>query len=436
MTANRSASSHVTLFTLFSIAWPLSLTLGPPAAGEEACHEGDKPADDEVAGKAEVLRGMPKKFAAFRGADAGRGKVTLLLEEKLNGEQEAAAWKVHADAEVKVHGWWGRLEDLEEGDRVWAWFDVDRDKHPRSIILLADEVSEQDIHGLRPSFEAAGIEKRTLTLRSAAGQLRVLKLAEDIELKGAADGYDVSPRDPAKGRQPALRLRAGDKVFAQTAGESLRWLAGAEGLEALRSAQRAKQRARWRDEGLPGVVAFLHPLSGEMELMLDHEGMRWGRSLKPGEAVNVRAAGPGGAPLAAVVRDVWPWRERTRLRLVMGGVDQGELALGQRVGLLVPEPAPEVEASELPPDLDRPRTREERLDWFLASVYCTCNVGGDGCTGMFYTQASCNVNKCGMPRQVRARIAELIDSGKKDAEVFQAVKEWRGEMLFKPHLLK
>ena len=27
----------------------------------------------------------------------------------------------------------------------------------------------------------------------------------------------------------------------------------------------------WRKRGLPGTVGFLHPLGGEMEVMLDHE---------------------------------------------------------------------------------------------------------------------------------------------------------------------
>ena len=44
-----------------------------------------------------------------------------------------------------------------------------------------------------------------------------------------------------------------------------------------------------------------------------------------------------------------------------------------------------------------PRERAERIEWFLASIYCTCKVTNDICTGDFYTLSSCNPNGCGMP---------------------------------------
>ena len=94
-------------------------------------------------------------------------------------------------------------------------------------------------------------------------------------------------------------------------------------------------REKWRSEGLPGTVLFLHPLSGEMELMLDHESMRWGRHLKTGDQVTLST----DKPIKAVVKHVQPWRERTQLRLVTNsGVDQGDLTPGRRLGLRVPEP--------------------------------------------------------------------------------------------------
>ena len=56
-------------------------------------------------------------------------------------------------------------------------------------------------------------------------------------------------------------------------------------------------RRRWAEEGLPGTVIFLH-LSGEMEFMLDHEAIRWGRSLKPGDKVKLQTT----PPVPAVVK--------------------------------------------------------------------------------------------------------------------------------------
>jgi len=63
--------------------------------------------------------------------------------------------------------------------------------------------------------------------------------------------------------------------------------------------------------------------------------------------------------------------------MVVNSVDQTELKIGQRIRLKMPAPSPDVEAAKLPPDLDRPRGKDERVEWFLASIYCSCGVAGD-----------------------------------------------------------
>jgi hypothetical protein len=202
----------------------------------------------------------------------------------------------------------------------------------------------------------------------------------------------------------------------------------AEAFEERRAEQKEMLRKRWLDDGLPGTVVFLHRFTGEMELMLDHEAIRWGRSLKPGDKVILA----GKPEIAAVVREVRPWRERTQVRLVVSTTELAELSLGQRLALKVPAPAAEV----LPPDVDRPRVnRQERIDWFLASIYCTCQIGGDGCTGHFYTLASCNPNACGMPNMMRKQIGEKIDQGLTDRQIYEELIKEKGPQLTKPHLL-
>src|SRR5438105_3131969 len=96
----------------------------------------------EIAGSAEFLYSVPKHFAKLEAVDAGR-RVRLLIE----GEKLAKVWPLTDDAEIKVHGWWGRLDQLQPGDRVWVWFKLDRRKQPVAVMMLADELSEQDVHG-------------------------------------------------------------------------------------------------------------------------------------------------------------------------------------------------------------------------------------------------------------------------------------------------
>jgi hypothetical protein len=205
----------------------------------------------------------------------------------------------------------------------------------------------------------------------------------------------------------------------------------AKGLDAMREEQKKLLRQHWEKEGLPGTVTFLHRLGGEMELTLDHEAMRWGRSLKTGDIVTIAVADP----IKVQVKFVEPWRERTLLRLVTSGFDQADLTLGQRVRMKMAAPAAEVDTSIYPPDIDRPRTKAERIEWFLASIYCSCKVGGDRCTGMFYTLASCNENACGMPNAVRAEVAELIDKRLTDRQIFDLLLKDQGPIMLKPHLL-
>ena len=98
-------------------------------------------------------------------------------------------------------------------------------------------------------------------------------------------------------------------------------------------------------------------------------------------------------------------------------------------------PPKEVDESAYPPDIGRERTTEGRVEWFLASMYCSCRIGKDTCTGMFYTLASCNPNGCGMPNFTRDEIRDLIGKGKSDKEIWDALLKDRGPLMIKPHLL-
>ena len=226
----------------------------------------------EVAGKAEFLRGVPKRFAALKAVDQVRLSVTLLIE----GETLAKVWPLSPDAEVKVAGWWGRLDQLAVGDRVWVWFQADRKKQAVAVAMLADELSEQDIHGRGVTLVAHNADG--ITIKPIKGDDRTLKTDRPCDL----------PLDKP--------------VFVQSRGDTARLVLDAAAFKARRQEQKAALRKRWTDEGLPGTATFLHRFSGEMDVMLDHEAMRWGRSLQAGDEVRLDA----DPPIAAVVKQVGP----------------------------------------------------------------------------------------------------------------------------------
>ncbi len=371
-----------------------------------------KDALKEIAGSAEFLRAVPKKFATLQSLDVASHSVTLLVD----GEKTPTTWKLTPDAEIKVRGWWGRLAHLEPERRVWAWFKVDRAKKPVAIFMLADELSEQEIHG-GAQVKTVGKE---LVLVGPKKQESTLKGADKILLDRGLEKCCE-----------CLVLKPKDVVFVETNKGKVVKLYDADGFEALRKSQKGKLRESWLKDGLPGAVGFLHVYSGEVDVILDHEAMRWSRSLAPGAKVTLAAT----PPIDAVVKSVVAQREKTQVRLVVKSIDLADLGMGQRVALRMPAPSAEVENSLVPPDIDLPRSKGERIDWFLANIYCTCGVAGDTCTGHFYSLASCNPNSCAAPNQTRQYIGKKIDEGWTNREIFDAMLKQRGPTMLRPHLL-
>jgi hypothetical protein len=373
-------------------------------------------ADDaikEVAGAAEFLKSVPKKFAKFEGFDSKSGRVKLHIED----DKAATEWPVEPDAEIKFMGWWGRLEQIPHGYRVWVWFKTDRQRKPASVLMLADEISELDIHG--DGLKVTGLSKDSIRAEPFKGRERnvsVTTATKQFRGKNLEETTD-GPKE-------------GTLIFFQTDGSQGLLVFDREAFEAKRTQQKQWLRERWEKEGLPGTVTFSH-VSGEADLMLDHEAMRWARSLKNGDKVKV-AAEP---PIEAVVKNVGAWRERTQVRIVINGVDLAGLTIGQRIYLKMTPPSAETENGDYPPDIDKPKTKEERIDWFLANIYCVCKVGKDVCTGHFYTLASCNPNSCAGPITARKKLAEKIDAGLSNRQIWDDLKVERGALSLKPHLL-
>src|SRR5437660_9086673 len=213
----------------------------------------------EVAGTAEFLRSLPKLFATLKVVDPAGLRVTLLIE----GESLAKVWPLTADAEIKCAGWWGRLGQLTIGDRVWVWFKNDRNKQPVAVAMIADEPSEQDIHG--PGVTVVATGAGTITLKPVAGKIdRTIKISKAGVYRGAMKAAPDT-------------FRTGERLYVQTGPDGARLILDPAAFETRRAAQKVLLRKRWTEEGLPGAVVFLHMFSGEMDIMLDHEAMRWAR---------------------------------------------------------------------------------------------------------------------------------------------------------------
>jgi hypothetical protein len=170
-------------------------------------------------------------------------------------------------------------------------------------------------------------------------------------------------------------VKAGGALYVRTTGSELLGVADAVGVSSMKETQKGALEERWKRDGIPATLGAMHALVGEVEVVVDHEAMKWARALKVNDVVKIRVEKE--KPINAAVLDVRPWNERTRVTLAVSGRDLADARVGQRIRLSVPEPAAEVLKSRLPPDAGRPREGAARLEWFLESTYCSCSIAGD-----------------------------------------------------------
>src|SRR5262249_13141707 len=149
-------------------------------------------------------------FGILKAVNPQQRQITLLLE----GETEPRQWSVRPDAEVWHDGWWGRLDQVTLGDRVWVWFQKSDAGEPHAVWLLAGELSEQDLYGAVKvkAVDASSGDEATLTLQSTRSGKpieRTVKLAK-------AQIYRGNLRAPRDG------LKVGELFHVQTTGEDAR----------------------------------------------------------------------------------------------------------------------------------------------------------------------------------------------------------------------
>jgi hypothetical protein len=374
----------------------------------------------DIAGPLGNLDVAARSFAILKAVDADRQVVSLSVE----GETEAVGWPVIPSAELWHNGWWGRLDQFTVGNRVWVWFKTDAEKHRLAVSLLADEPSEQDLYG--PSrvkavnnSEADGVQVVLESSRAGKPALRTVKLAGAELFRNSA--------------QSALEsLKVGETVYVQTTGDQARLILDPAAFALRRAEQKAALRQSWIGAGLPGTVVFEHPQSHEVELLIDHEALSWARSLHAGDNVNLVA----GKSIPAEVRQLRPWREHTQVLLAIADPDAMALSAGRRLSLRLSSPPAEAEETELPAGLGQPRSKSERVDWLMSSIYCSCGMH-DACAGHFYTLAACDAagkTPCGLAKSTREEFSKLIDAGRTDRQIFDELLKTRGPKILRPHM--
>lgn len=365
----------------------------------------------ESAGPLGNLDVSVRHFAILKAIDLENQQVTLQIE----GESVPTVRKLEPGAEVWCSGWWGRLDQFVAGDRVWVWYS--KGDEAQSIALLSDELSEQEFYGASrvSMIDRQANDSASLTLTMGRGGKpvsRTIGLA-NADLPGS--------------------LKVNDFLYFQTNENATRLALTSAEFEQRRENQMSEIVKRWASDGLPGTLIFWHEDRQQIELMLDHESMFWGRTLTSGDKVNLTL--PQNMSVTAIVRQLRPWRERTQMLLQVESEIPPGLSIRQRL-LVRPATVPtSLDPHDLP-GIDQPRTAEERVDWLMSGIYCTCGMH-DMCAGHFYTLAACDAKgktPCGLAKRTRAEIAERIAQGLTDRQILEQLLKERGPKLLRPHM--
>lgn len=158
-----------------------------------------------------------RRFAVVKGIDARRRRVTLLID----GETEPHEWVLGGDAEVWRDGWWGRLDQFGEGERVWIWFDIDDETKRIAIALLADEASRQAFYAADKDNKA----DETFEERRAAQQALLRQRWSEEGLPGtliasSPQRHEIEVMLDHEAAAWARSLEAGDRVTIEADGST------------------------------------------------------------------------------------------------------------------------------------------------------------------------------------------------------------------------
>ena len=320
--------------------------------------------------------------------------------------------------EFYVEGAWGAAGDFKRGQSVYLIATTDEHGELMKVHALADDFSIQSMS--RP-YEVKEYDKNhgRLVLEDTKGSKGPVRVAVNRRTHFFTHGEDI---------------KTGARVFCNMTRAGGEWtaieVADEASFEARRNERLKQQRERLGKQGLSGTVIALDGSAHKISVMVRRADSWYARSLKIGDLATVKGKAFEGAGWR--VAGIHPDYSRIRVELEFRGSAAREVARGDGVAIFAA--LPDRVEGQGPPDLDRFRGRQERIDYFLSTVYCSCGMMGDSCAGHWNTLAACKLHGCGMPNLVSRQIGEWIDGGRSDAEILAGLIKANGTNMLRPHV--
>lgn len=361
---------------------------------------------------------LVRVFGRFESVDPATRTLTFVED----GSGARRTQPLVTDTDVLIQEQPAQFSDLRAGERVWLALDRGRSSAEYGAVrFVTDEPTYQALHGAWYTVEGVEPGSRAVTLVAGArlqGQRLTLPAAAGFRLRAG------SRQEGLEALQPGMVVRyqtrhAEGRCEIAAAISQLGW--------ALEKARRGAEL----DTALEAQGAPAHLLAADgsdWQVLVHRAGSAWARGLRAGDSLPLRLA--DGTTATGRVTGLGPWGEKTRVALQVSG--RPAPPPGTLFRVMVPRPR----LSSLPAGLGIAAQPEERIEWFLSSIYCTCSIAGDRCTGHLFTLSLCDHKGCGKPNSMKQVLSGYIREGLTDAEILKRLLAEEGPELLVPHLLR
>jgi hypothetical protein len=364
---------------------------------------------------------LVRVFARLERVHPARRTITFVTDA------DGATWTqpLKVDSDVFLNELPAEANALKPRERVWVAMEGNAAKKEFGVVhFICDEPTYQALHGTWYTVQSvdAGSRKVVLAHGEGAKAERVeLTAAPDFELLAGSRKQDFAGLKAEMVVRFQSRYATGGYELTQAVSQ-LAW--------AFNKARQNEALEQSRvSTGLPGHVVAVD--DNAWTVLIYRTGSEWARRLRRGDRVLLRLDNPSGsADFPAEVREIGPWGEKTRVLLQVNGGTQPAAETPVRLRMSRPEKSP------LPAGLGIATDSAARIEWFLSTVYCTCGIAGDRCTGHLYTLSMCHPTGCGKPMAMRNVLADLIKQGLSDAQILKRLEADEGPELLVPHLLR
>ncbi len=346
--------------------------------------------------------------------DAAEKSVTVFTDH----DKKEHELSLTPQTEYHVEGAFGSLSDFSPGQSAYVIATVNEKKEMTGLHALADDFSMQAM-------------SRPFVLKEYDQKNGRLMFVDEKSRKPATElKVSTSTRFLV---EPSAAVQPGRAYYFTSTHDGVDRFA-MELLDESTFAARTSQRLqRQRDEllkhGLKGTVLNMDASSHRAEVMIRRSDTWFARSWKVNEAVQLMATAQ--PTVACRVAEVHPDYARVRIRLDFAGHATPDVRLGDEVAIF--GKLPDKVDFESPPDLGRFTGRQERIDYFLSTIYCSCGMLGSSCAGHWNTLAACQLHGCGMPNLITKLIGERIDAGKPDEAILAELIERNGRNILRLH---